>query len=128
MSYHQWEMLQTVTNDFGGTVPACFNTNMNVLSEDQLDRWANRANTLRRAVVSGTTIFVGPGGHDGPNNGTNGLSVVSRLATVSQAVSNSAPLGGDIVLLRPGSYNERLTISSPVTLRATRGGAATIGR
>jgi hypothetical protein len=32
-----------------------------------------------------------------------------------------------MILLRPGVYNEAVTISKPVTLRATRKGAASIG-
>lgn len=42
------------------------------------------------------------------------------------AVSASAP--GDIVLIRPGTYNELVTLSSPVTLRATRAGPVRIGQ
>ena len=36
------------------------------------------------------------------------------------------PAGGDIVLIRSGNYDEQMTITKPVTLRATRG-PATIG-
>lgn len=79
------------------------------LTEQQLDRWARTANDDRRTVRSGRTIFVERGG------------------SVQSAVDAANPNGGDIVLLRAGAYNERLTISKPVTLRATRVGPVAIG-
>jgi hypothetical protein len=47
---------------------------------------------------------------------------------VLAAVNSANPAGGDIILLRPGSYNEQLTLDTPLTLRATRDGSVTIGR
>jgi pectin methylesterase-like acyl-CoA thioesterase len=48
--------------------------------------------------------------------------------TVGAAVSAASAGGADIILIRPGSYPETLTITKPVTLRATRAGGVTIGQ
>jgi len=97
-----------------------------VMTELQLDRHADTASTPaggggRSAFSSGRTHFVSAAGSDA---GT-GRSV-SPLRTVGKGVTNSA--AGDILLLRPGNYNQQFTINRPVTLRATRTGPATIGR
>lgn len=99
-------------------------TDENRLTELQLDRHANTANSTRNAFVSGKTRYVSIAG----NNANSGLLGGSPKRTVLNAAGASAPGGGDIVLLRPGSYNEQITINQPVTLRATRTGPTTIGR
>jgi hypothetical protein len=90
----------------------------NVMTELQLDLHADTANSYRRAFVTGTTVFVSPFGFDLFPGTASGLP--------KRTVASAA--GTDIVLLRPGSYPESLTISQPVTLRATREGPATIGK
>ena len=94
------------------------------LSEGQLDRWSDAANSYRRGTVSGSTLNVAIVGSDA----NSGLISAAPKRTVASAVQAAQPSGGDIVLMRPGSYNERLTIRRPIALRATRLGAVTIGR
>jgi hypothetical protein len=48
--------------------------------------------------------------------------------TVGGAVNAASAGGTDIVLIRPGNYPETLTVTKPVTLRATRAGGVTIGQ
>lgn len=94
------------------------------MTELQLDRHANTANASRNAFVSGRTRYVSTSG----DNGNSGLTGGAPKRTVLNAVAASASGGGDIVLLRPGNYNEQVTLMQPVTLRATRAGWVTIGR
>jgi hypothetical protein len=94
------------------------------LTEDQLDRWTNDANGSRRHMVSGQTYYTSPTGVDTAS----GVESSKPKRHVQASVSAAHPGGGDIILLRAGNYNEQLTISKPVTLRATRAGWATIGR
>lgn len=97
------------------------------MTELQLDTWANAAASVshRRLVTDGRTYFVQVGG----NLLGTGFSH-DPLATVRGGVAASVA-SGDIVLLRPGAYNEwPLTIGTgnkAVTLRATRKGPAVIG-
>ena len=96
------------------------------LTEQQLDLHADTAskspaNGGRAAFSSGRTLFISPGGSDAGSGRSNG-----PYRTVGRGVTNSVP--GEILLLRPGSYNQALTINRPVTLRASRVGPATIGQ
>lgn len=90
--------------------------------ERHVDQWANYANTERAVATTGHTRFVGPVGSDG----NDGLNHTASKRTVLFAVNSSSAGGGDIVLIRPGNYNESLTLNKPVTLRATRAGSVTI--
>lgn len=99
------------------------NANTIRMTELQLDEWADTANDDRENARSGRTIFVAA---DGGGIFANGSST-SPFGTVEDAVDEANSGGGDIVLLRPGTYNETLTISKPVTLRATRVGPVAIG-
>jgi hypothetical protein len=98
-------------------------TNQTRLTELQLQKWTDFANTPRSPVVSGKTRFVSTLGLDS-GGGTNSTA---PLRTVGYA-ANVAVAGEDILLLRPGSYNQQLTINKRLTLRATRAGWATIGK
>jgi hypothetical protein len=92
------------------------------LTELQLDRWADYAGvTPRRNVTSGITWFVAP---DGPSFG-DGRSTFP-IPTVLAASLVVRP--GDIVMLRPGRYNENLTLNRPGAYWASRQGPAIIGR
>jgi hypothetical protein len=96
------------------------------LTEQQLDLHADTAsksaaNGGRAAFSSGRTLFISPGGSDAGSGRSNG-----PYRTVGRGVTNS--VAGEILLLRPGNYNQALTISRPVTLRASRAGWATIGQ
>lgn len=91
-----------------------FNRVLDRLTPQQLDKWTRYANIERSFAMSGLTRFVSPSGSDG----NTGLVGTSPKRTVFNAVNASNPGGGDIVLLRPGNYNEQFTINQPVTLRA----------
>ena len=94
----------------------------NRMTELQLDRHADTANSSRAAFVSGRTHFVSPSGSDsGTGSGT------SPYRTLSRAITAANDAGGNILLLRPGAYNQALTINKPCTLRATRVGPVSIG-
>lgn len=94
------------------------------LTERQLDRWTDLASNERRAVCTGRTWFASEEGCLTPNgNSTCGLFTGPyRWAYEAERRANAA--GGDVITLRPGSY-EFNTFRRPVTLRATREGPAT---
>jgi len=102
------------------------------LTELQLDRWADIASTNtggRLGVCDGVTIFVEA--NAGAGSGFRGLST-NPWPTIQAAQDDAANYLrnlqlGSILMLRPGAYNERLTLNTPMTLRATRQGPATIG-
>lgn len=96
--------------------------NLHRLTERQLDRWADIAvDFYRRPVCDGRVWFV-----DVQTPGYEGTSTYPFDA-VERAVEAANKEGGDVILLRPGAYDEKLTIRKPVTLRATREGPVTIG-
>jgi len=100
-----------------------YHANRTRLTERQLDRWADTASFSREHVVSGRTIFVqGNGGGLMPIG-----SSFRPFRTVRAGINTAGADGGDIVLIRPGAYDETLTITKPVTLRATRRGPVVIG-
>lgn len=89
-----------------------FDRVLNRLTPQQLDKWTRYANNERQFALSGRTRFVSATG----NNANSGLVPTAPKRTVLSAVNASA--AGDIVLLRPGNYDEQITIANPVTLRA----------
>ncbi len=99
-----------------------YHPNLVRLTEQQLDRWADTANGARAAVRDGQMIFVRPGGPFG-----NGSSASPLNGVVIGVVASQARPGNNILILRPGVYNERPRINTPVTLRATRQGPVFIG-
>lgn len=96
------------------------------MTELQLDAWADTANGARDHAVSGTTIFVDAKAPAPPPPVLPGSSLFPHK-TVQAGISVADESGGDIVLIRPGAYNETLRITKPVTLRATRMGPVVIG-
>ena len=114
MSYHAY--YQGVTTDR--------------LTEKQLDRWTDSANDDRRFVASGRTWAVDPRGTCAVRHGGSDCTGLDGpFNTVTEAINSANPNGGDIIMIRPSSYNERgLRIDKPLTLRVTRQGSATIGR
>lgn len=116
--------INTFSNVMSYHDPPNKDTLINRMTELQHDVHSTYANSDRLAVTSGRTRFVSLSG----NNANTGLSSTAPKRTVLNAVTNSSAAGGDIVLLRPDSYNEQITINKPVTLRATRVGWATIGK
>jgi hypothetical protein len=101
--------------------------NRNRLTPDQLDRMTDTSNGGRNNVATGYTRFVDHTCTTFPGfaNGSSSCSLFGGpYHTVGDGINHANP--GDIVMLRPGNYNEPMTISKPLTLRATRGNA-TIG-
>lgn len=84
---------------------------------DQLDVSADASNGTRIAVATGLTRFVDLNGVVILQLGTSYLPFVS-VANGLGAAGNS-----DIVLIRPGNYDEQMVIDQHVCLRATRGNA-----
>jgi hypothetical protein len=128
MSYHQLCMMCFLAGVPCGhgtaNVPSAFNARMQVLTEIQADIWADACNGTRWSSVTGTTWFVG-----GPYAADNNPGIYHLLPKehVWAGLISVDPTGGDIILLRPGHYNEQLVIDTPMTLRATRAGSAWIG-
>jgi hypothetical protein len=93
------------------------------LTSDQLDEITDKSNGDVVNIVTGLTWFV-----DKDNTCTSRTGSSSCVGgaggpyqTVTTAVNRAT--GGDIVLLRPGNYNEPMTITKAITFRATRGNA-----
>ena len=74
--------------------------------------------------MTGVTFFVDRSNTQGTNDGYS----TNPYRTVATGAAAASPGPGNILLIRPGNYNERITLNSPVTLRATRAGWATIGK
>lgn len=91
------------------------------LTERQLDRWADTASVTRLDVCDGQTFFV-----DAAFNGFETGRSSNPFNRIVEGL-HEADGGGDIVMIRGGTYLENLTISEPVTLRAPRGHSARIG-
>lgn len=95
-----------------------------VYTSDQLDELADTSNGSRNNLTSGFTWFVD---HDNTCTGRTGSSKCTLngtggpFQTVTTGVNTAG--AGDIVLIRPGNYNETMTINKAVTLRATQGDA-----
>jgi hypothetical protein len=109
-------------------------------TEGQLDRWADATRRYHRGEVSGATFFVDrnrpPGGPAPDGLSTNPYPTVAQGFSAAVAEfslpESSAPGSGNVVLVRAGNYNERITLSAPagtiISLRAPRGSVVTIGR
>jgi hypothetical protein len=90
-------------------------------TEGQLDHWTDTANGVRAAVRSGRTWFVDP------NGGVFvGGTSTDPFVSVPLGIAAANAAGGDIVLIRPGTYSVSGQITKRVTLRATRRGAAVL--
>jgi hypothetical protein len=95
-----------------------------VYTSDQLDELADTSNGSRHNLTSGFTWFVD---RNNTCTGRNGSSACAPngtggpFQTVTTGVNTAG--AGDIVLIRPGNYNEPLTVTKAVTFRATRGDA-----
>lgn len=135
-----WTVFQIASNwgkQYGFLTPAeretVHNTFENIMSyhddrsrmtSDQLDHWSDTTRSKRDNAVSGTTWFVDRTNPRLAPNGDSG-GTFGPYKKVADGVAKAS--GDDIVLIRPGSYNETMTIRKSVTLRATRGDAI-IGR
>ena len=121
-AHQKWMVDNTYFNVMSYHEATNKNVVMHRMTELQLDSWTYYANFDRNPFVSGRTRFVSPAG----NNANNGLDPALPKRTVSNAVA-APPGGGDVLMIRHGTYNEQLTIDKPVTLRTPRYGTATIG-
>lgn len=126
------EVLRTATNNLMSY--HCDNDNDFELTEGQLDRWADMTRMYLAQECTGVTRFVQagstaavPDGYSRSYFSFRGLPIGGPHPTVAAAVSDASAAGGDILVLRPGHYNEPITIKKPLTLRPSGGGWATIG-
>ena len=91
-------------------------SDIDILTPGQLDRWTDAANTSRFNVVTGRTRFV-----DLNFAGFETGSSTFPWNTLNEGIIAANANGADIVLLRTGSYDEPMTGTKPLTLRASRG-------
>jgi hypothetical protein len=96
-----------------------YHSGLTLFTSDQLDAMADASNSSRFGVATGRTRFVDRANSSGIYVGTSGLP----YRTLATGLSAATSTGSDIVLIRPGNYNEPQTITKAVTLRATRGNA-----
>ena len=96
-----------------------YHSGLTLFTSDQLDAIADASNSSRFGVATGRTRFVDRDNVSGFYFGTSGLP----YQTVATGLNAATATGSDIVLIRPGNYNEPQTITKAVTLRATRGQA-----
>ena len=104
------------------------------LTEGQLDRWADAANTFRHQAVDGYSRFVSTTGNDikmigypFPNDGL-GPATPARTVTHTVSMAGLTPGDTEMIVIQPGNYNEQGTFNQACTLRATRNGPAVIGK
>jgi hypothetical protein len=93
------------------------------LTEGQLDRltYALDHFIVRQSIRDGQTFFVKK------EENTNLPTFENSYRNIQNAVIAANEMGVDIILLAPGTYQDKLIIDKPVTLRATRDGQVTIG-
>jgi len=129
LDHECWTRAQMAAGNPGATSSQLDQSFLNVMSyhlpQDrfttlQLDRATDTSNGSRFNVASGRTRFVDRNGLVPLQNGSSTLP----YTTVGNGYANAA--AGDIILIRPGNYNEPGTFTNAVTFRATRG-AAVIG-
>ena len=113
-----------VSNTFNNVMSYHKDGTGNVLTTGQLDRMADTANSLvASSIVTGSTWFVDLNNTCTQRSGSSACmnNTGGPFQTVAGGVNNAN--AGDIVLIRPGHYNEPMTITKAITLRATRGDA-----
>jgi hypothetical protein len=95
----------------------------NFFTSDQLDRWTDSANDDRPNEVSGLTRFVDLNNSCLAPNGSSAClaGAGGPFPTIANGIDRAN--AGDIVLIRPGHYNEPMTLTKAVIFRATRGDA-----
>jgi hypothetical protein len=96
-----------------------------IYSEMQLDIMSDTFRSVRNKITTGKTQFIGG---NRPDVSTAVGSSQNSFTNVADAVAAAASGGGDILILRPGNYNETMTIAKPLTLRATRDGSVSLGK
>ncbi len=94
-----------------------YHSNRTILTSDQLDHATDTSNGSRNNVATGSTTFVDENGNVAIQTGSSAFPYVTVDAGIDAAAE------GDIVLIRVGTYNEPMTITKAVYLRASRGDA-----
>jgi hypothetical protein len=130
---HQcWDRPALVANNPGASAFQIDNVWLNVMSyhlpqdrftDDQMDLLTDTASSARNFVATGRTWFVDRNCGSIIRNGSSRCDAFSGPFGAVRDGVNSAQ-SGDIVLIRTGNYNERMTINRSITLRASRGAAA----
>lgn len=92
----------------------------------QMDIFATTANGPRLVFVTGKTFFVSTGGVDTFFHGESFTVPLRTLGVAATRVSPARP--DDTILLRPGTYNESVTINTACTLRASNGTVTIVGQ
>ena len=101
------------------------------MTEGQADRFADTCNGVRHPALSGYTRNVSISGSNlffGIANSALLSAFPARTVAHAAAQAAAGPGDDEFLLLQPGNYNEQIRISTPCTIRATRKGAAVIGR
>lgn len=108
-----------VSNTFNNIM--CYHAFRKVFTSDQMDHITDVSNSSRSNLVTAFTRFVDRARSCSSPNGSSACTNGGPYAKVADGIS--AARSGDIVLIRPGNYNEPMTIQKAITLRATRGDA-----
>lgn len=87
------------------------------LTPDQLDILSVTSNQAYAHVGTGLAQYVG----GAPITTPNGLSMTPHASIPAALVAAELAPGDDVLILRPGTYGQPLTISQSVCLRASRG-------
>ena len=102
----------------------CIDVDDLTLSEGQLDWYSSSATRNRAGVCTGVTHFVGG---DLLRMPPDAVGTYSPHTTIWNGAAAADWAGGDILMIRPGYYNETWALNKPVTLRATRAGHVIVG-
>jgi hypothetical protein len=104
----------------------CYRNNRSIFTTLQLDAMCDTSNVERDAVSHNNLVFVDV---LSPGIQANGLSKIQPFGgpyhTLKEGID--ASFGGDVLLLRPGSYAENREIRGAITLRAVRRDVLTPG-
>jgi len=94
-----------------------------VLTEGQLDRWADCVTSFHSWIVDGNTWFFG-----GSGGGASGGKSTTPYYGPFTAAASATVLAGDTLVGRQGTYSGSTgTLNKPMTLRATHNGPVSLG-
>lgn len=96
-----------------------------VITSDQLDKMTDVSNSSRNNMASGFTLWVDRNNGCWSPNGSRTCGIFGGPFTRVADAVNSAN-SGNVILIRPGTYPENITITKRLFLSSTRG-PATIG-
>ena len=98
-----------------------YHSNRVRLTDDQLDHWTDLSNGSRSGPADRRNVFVSKSGNFLFQFGTSTLPYLT-VGNATGAAPNSS-----VLIMKPGAYNETITINKPLSIRATRAGVVTIG-